>query len=254
MNISGIYQIRSKFKPERVYIGSAKNISKRWECHLRELRKNKHHSKQLQYHFNKYGESDLQFSILLGCNKEDLLKTEQYFLDFYNPFFNTYKTAGSPKGYTHTKETLKKISEAQMGKKNPNYGKKFSDEHRRKISEGRKGIIISEETRRKISLSGKGIKKPHSEEHKKKISEANKGRKNSEETRNKISESMKGKNIWSKGRPCSEDTKQKLREYATGRSHPNKPHFPSEETKKKMSIARTNYYKNIKELSNINFN
>ncbi len=73
MKLSGIYQIQSKIKPERCYIGSAIHISNRWTKHLSELRLNRHHSRKLQLHYNKYGESDLQFSVLLGCEKEDLL-------------------------------------------------------------------------------------------------------------------------------------------------------------------------------------
>jgi group I intron endonuclease len=85
MRISGIYRIQSKIKSERIYIGSAVDINDRWRCHLKDLRNNKHHSKKLQRHYDKYGEVDLQLSILLGCEKEDLLKTEQYFIDSYNP-------------------------------------------------------------------------------------------------------------------------------------------------------------------------
>jgi group I intron endonuclease len=98
--ISGIYQIQSKIKPERIYIGGAVNIQKRWWSHLSTLRNNKHENSKLQNHFNKYGESDLQFSILLGCEKEDLIRVEQYFLDSYNPFFNILKIACLSTGHT----------------------------------------------------------------------------------------------------------------------------------------------------------
>lgn len=106
MNISGIYKIQSKIKPERIYIGSAINISHRWNMHLFRLRKKEHHSSKLQNHYNKYGESDLLFSILLGCEISDLIKIEQYFIDSYRPWFNICKVAGSALGikrvYTKT--------------------------------------------------------------------------------------------------------------------------------------------------------
>ena len=76
MKISGIYKIESKIKPERIYIGSAVNISRRWNWHYGALRNGRHHSLKLQRHYDKYGESDLQFIILLGCEKEDLIKIE----------------------------------------------------------------------------------------------------------------------------------------------------------------------------------
>ena len=85
--ISGVYKITSLVKPDRCYIGSSQDIYKRWERHLVELQKNKHHCQKLQRHFNKYGKNDFQFSILLGCNIADLVSTEQYFIDIYLPLF-----------------------------------------------------------------------------------------------------------------------------------------------------------------------
>lgn len=105
MKISGIYQIQSKIKPERIYIGSAINIHKRWNYHNQDLRRNKHGNIKLQNHYNKYGLADLVFSVLLGCDKEDLIKTEQYFIDSYNPFFNICQKAGNTQGRKHSQKT-----------------------------------------------------------------------------------------------------------------------------------------------------
>jgi group I intron endonuclease len=131
---SGIYKIESKSHPDRIYIGSAVNIGNRWYEHLKKLKRNTHHSKKLQNHFNKYGESDLQFSILLGCDKEDLIKIEQYFLDSYNPWFNICKKAGNTLGLkgVWSKESIKRFSEYQKqntkGEKNGFYHKHHSEE------------------------------------------------------------------------------------------------------------------------------
>lgn len=129
MKISGIYKIESKLKPERIYIGSTININIRWNKHLTDLKKNRHHSIKLQNHYNKYGESDLQFSILVECEKENLLKIEQEFIDSYKPYFNICPIAGNCTGihrsekekqkcreYRHTEEAKKKISEAGIGR------------------------------------------------------------------------------------------------------------------------------------------
>ena len=67
------------------------------------------------------------------------------------------------RGFKHTEETKRKLSEI-------NRGKKVSEETRRKLSESHKGYEVSEETRRKLSESLKGI--PKSEEHKAKLSKA----------------------------------------------------------------------------------
>jgi hypothetical protein len=101
MKISGIYKIQSTIKPERIYIGSSANISKRWKNHIYDLRNNNHHSRKLQRHYNKYGEGDLFFSVLLGCDKADLISIEQYFIDTYFPYFNGRHCArgGNAKGH-----------------------------------------------------------------------------------------------------------------------------------------------------------
>ena len=125
MKTSGIYKIQSKIKPKRIYIGSAKNLSKRWWNHLYLLRKNKHHSVALQNHFNKYSEIDLSFSTLLGCDKKDLVKVEQYFLDTYHPYFNTSGEAGRSNGMTgkhHTIESRIQQSKSHKGCKAWNKG------------------------------------------------------------------------------------------------------------------------------------
>ena len=168
MCLSVIYQIQSKNKPNRVYIGSAIKVYKRWSEHIKLLRLGEHGNVKLQRHYNKYGESDLQFSILLGCDKEDLIKNEQCFLDMCKPYFNICKVAGSPLGYKHSKkaklkmskprskearknmseammgntnalgtkhsnETKIKFSKSKMGSKNPNYGKHLSDKTKDKM-------------------------------------------------------------------------------------------------------------------------
>ena len=69
----------------------------------------------------------------------------------------------------------------------------FSEEHKRKISEDRKGKKHSEESKKKISEARKG--KKHSEESKRRMSESAKGKKISKEQRRKISEILTGKTI-----------------------------------------------------------
>ena len=215
MKISGIYKIQSIRKPQRCYIGSAKNLHVRWGIHLSELRRNKHHSVKLQNHYNKYGETDLQFSLLLGCDIEDLIKIEQYFIDTYKPFFNIQPNAGSNLGWRHSEETKEKIRRSLFGQRHSeerklnnslgHKGIKHSEEINRKSGEARKGHIVTDETRQKIRKTLVGQK--HTDERRANISKSlkgmkawNKGLKMSEESRKKLSESKKGKEAWNKGR------------------------------------------------------
>lgn len=68
----------------------------------------------------------------------------------------------------HSEETKKKISNRFIGINNPNYGKKLSDEQKRKISETKKARWSSLPESSKMRMSRKGSKL--SEEHKSKIS------------------------------------------------------------------------------------
>ena len=72
------------------------------------------------------------------------------------------------------------------GPNNPMYGRKHSEEARKKMSKAHKGKKHSEETRKKITEANK--RRKHSEESKKKIGKAHKGKKISEEHRKKTSE------------------------------------------------------------------
>ena len=204
MKMSGIYKIQSKHNPERIYIGSAIDIFKRWNVHLNSLLKNTHHSKKLQRHYNKYGRHDLMFSILICCDKENLISNEQFFIDFFNPYFNSVLTAGRGcnLGIPMSEEQKKKISIARKGIK-------LSAKTRLNISRGHQGLKLSKEHKDSLISSRKGKSswnkgKQLSDEHKSKIGKKSKGRIVSKETRDKISNSKRGKK-------ASEETKQKMR-------------------------------------------
>jgi hypothetical protein len=56
-----------------------------------------------------YGFSNFRLEILEYCDKDDVLKREQYYLDLFKPEYNIVKTAGSTLGYKHTPESLAKM-------------------------------------------------------------------------------------------------------------------------------------------------
>ena len=111
--VCGIYKIQSSIKPNRIYVGSARDIKERSKTHLWQLQNNRHHSVKLQNHYNKYGEDDLCFSVLCVCDKDDLMRCEQYYLDTLIPWFNIAKIAGDPSRHPHTPETIQKIKNAR---------------------------------------------------------------------------------------------------------------------------------------------
>ena len=85
------------------------------------------------------------------------------------------------KGKALSEEHKRKLSESRRGKRNHNYGKQLPEEVKKKISNTLTGRKLSEKTKKKISESLKGENNPNygkhlSEESKRRISECNKGR------------------------------------------------------------------------------
>jgi len=220
MSISGIYQIQSKIKPERIYIGSAVNIGRRWTDHLFGLKRGKHSNQKLQNHSNKYGTADLIFNVLEPCFSQFLTIREQYYINKLKPWFNICKIAGSQLGIRRSEETKIKLSKLHKGRK------------------------LSEKRCKQIGLINLG--KHFTEEHKRKISESLKGNKNclnnhhSKETRKKLSELHKGKNNYWYGKHLPEEIRQKMSESHKGIipiNHFKKGNIPWNKGRKLKKIA-----------------
>jgi group I intron endonuclease len=141
---SGIYQIQNLING-KVYIGSAKDLNKRKKRYFLNLKKNIHENKKLQNAFNKYGENVFEFSIIEQVDINNLIKTEQFYINFYDCVKNGYNIApkaGNTSGLT------------------PWLGRKHSEESKFKISKSNKGKIKSEEHRKKLSEAKKGKNNP----------------------------------------------------------------------------------------------
>lgn len=141
------------------------------------------------------------------------------------------------KGFHHSEETKRKISEA-------NKGRVVSEETKKKIGVANRGRRHSDEARRKISLAGlgripwnKGLTKEtderirkhsealkgntnnlghrHSEESKRKMKLKHKGKKLSEGHKQKLSEAHMGKTTWNSG--LTKETDKRVRRMAEAR-------------------------------------
>jgi group I intron endonuclease len=249
MNSCGIYQIKNLIN-NKCYIGQTVDLDKRKVDHFGRLRKNKHENQHLQKAFNKYGEDNFSFNILIYCENFELTKYEQFFSDCYKKLdfsYNMRECVDSNKGLPCSEGAKRKMSEKQKGEKAYNYKKVFSEETRNRISKKLKGISHSEEHIKNLSLSLKNSPKmknrEHSEETKRKISEAHKGKHNSEETKRRISE--KGK-----GRKMSEKWKKQNRERQEGEKSHRFGKETSEEVKKKISESLKRHWEN-KEANNV---
>jgi len=144
--------------------------------------------------------------------------------------------------YNRTKDHNEKNSKAQLGEKNHRFGKKDTEEQRKKKSESHKGLTHSKETIEKIRKSNLGQKR--SPEVCRKISLAKTGKKikpRSEEVRKKMSEQMMGKPHPHVGWVQSDETKEKIRASLVGRKNPNnsgKNHYAWKGGKSRSNIIR----------------
>lgn len=145
----GIYKLIINNK---IYIGSAVNLSKRLRSHLNDLKANRHGNIHLQRAFILYKEIDFEILEFVSDVKS-LIEREQYFIDSLNPHYNISKIAGSQLGFRHSAESKVKISEVQKGKK-------LSVDTKRNMSISRTGAKYSESHRANISLAKTGDKNP----------------------------------------------------------------------------------------------
>lgn len=172
-----------------MYIGSSKDLHKRWNQHQWFLKRGEHHNRHLQNAWNKYN-GDLTFNTLLICTEDNLLLYEQQFLDFYKPVYNIAQSADKAfyaLGVKRSDETKQKISKANTGKSRKghpcsektkeilrqnmvgntrglgntaNLGRKLTPEHSKNIGNGLRGRSMSEIQRKQLSDNRKGSNNP----------------------------------------------------------------------------------------------
>ena len=103
MVLSGVYKITNLLDTNRCYIGSSKDLQRRWKDHLYTARKIDHPSRgKVHCAIAEYGSENFSFEIMEECepHKETLLKYEQRYLDELKPYYNLCEKAGSVLGLT----------------------------------------------------------------------------------------------------------------------------------------------------------
>lgn len=188
----GIYRIYNKVNGKS-YIGQSIDVERRIYVHFRSLNRDVHPNDYLQSAFKLHGREAFEWQLLETCEKADLTEKEQFWIDtalYHAGVYNLAKAATSRRGVKASEATREKIrlarKEQRRGPASENVkaaiiasnkhraGQKLSEEHRKKISEGGKGVKKDERARQNISAGLKG--KPKSEEHRRNMSEAAKER------------------------------------------------------------------------------
>lgn len=110
----GVYQIVNKITGQR-YIGSSKNLYKRWKKHQSQLRLQRHENRRLQASYDLHGPAAFHYGVIVFCQEEELLDIEQDWLDAAEPEFNLAKfTDSSGRGLKLSEYSKARISAAKI--------------------------------------------------------------------------------------------------------------------------------------------
>ena len=81
--LCGIYEIVNIINNKK-YIGQSVNISARFRHHKNKLRKNEHRNSYLQHAWNKYGEENFIFNVIITCDENKLDELEMFYISTYD--------------------------------------------------------------------------------------------------------------------------------------------------------------------------
>lgn len=185
--ISGIYYIKNLIN-NKLYIGQSIDVYGRLSRHKTDLRGGRD-SKHLQKAYDKYGENNFEFKLLMECSEDDLDFLEKYYIKQWdtqneNCGYNldgggsksrlmSDKTRAlmsvAQKGRVVSEETRRKLRENHAdfsGENNPNFGKVKSEQSRQKSRDSNKKTWSNPELRFKHSQIkvGQGTKQYYSPE------------------------------------------------------------------------------------------
>lgn len=167
----GVYRLQNLITG-KFYIGSSKNLYKRYYSHRKLLQKKIHDNIRIKEDSIFFGENSFVFGVVEYCEEEKLKDREQYFFELWNPTYNVWNSVYNATGRTYTEDQLKKFKTQKRIKNHTEETKKkfkeiwalrklnLTPEELKKRQSGRKGIPHSEETKKMYSLQRKGRKKP----------------------------------------------------------------------------------------------
>lgn len=175
---SVIYKIVNNIN-NKFYIGSSKNIEKRFKYHISYLNGEKHHNTYLQNSWKKHESDNFSFIIIEEVEENYLKEREQFYLDLEMPYnrnigYNICHIVDCPSHFSYSLEYREKLSifwknKYSNGYAHPLIGINRSDESREKQSismkkhyESRDGYWKnkerSEETKEKCRIANSGGK------------------------------------------------------------------------------------------------
>ena len=111
--ICGIYKITNTITGD-FYIGSSKDVKKRWREHKCPSSWNKQPNNPMYLDMKKYGIDKFVFEILEEVEADKLKEAEQQFIELLNPTYNNYNAKG--RDIERRKEYNKEYQKSNKGK------------------------------------------------------------------------------------------------------------------------------------------
>ncbi len=161
--ISGIYKIVNTVTGA-FYIGSSRNVYKRWKAHKYPSTWNRHPNSKLYQDMEKYGVDKFEFQVFCRVEPEHLKQVEQECIELLKPTYNNRNAKGLnvERQKDSNKKASKKYQQSEKGKEASKkyYQSEKGKEHRKKYQQSEK----RKEVQKKYEQSEKG-KEAHRKYH-----------------------------------------------------------------------------------------
>ena len=135
--ISGVYKITNTITND-FYIGSSKNIKRRWACHKIPSTWDRCPRNPMYLDMQKYGTNSFVFEILEEVEPEHLKEREQWFIETLKPTYNSNRANGwdverYKKQQKEYQKKSDKYKEYQKSDKRKEYKKKYNNKYHNQL-------------------------------------------------------------------------------------------------------------------------
>ena len=135
MKVSGVYKITNTVTNDS-YIGSSKDVKKRWREHKCQSTWKRFSNKQLYQDMQKYGVDKFELKILAEVEADKLKETEQKFIEMLKPIYNQINANGfnTERYKKYQKEYHKEYhKEYQKSDKYKEYQKEYQNKYNNQL-------------------------------------------------------------------------------------------------------------------------
>ena len=122
MKICAVYKITNTITND-FYIGSSKNVKRRWTAHKSPSRWNEHPNCPMYLDMQKYGTDKFVFEVIAEVEEEKLKEAEQQFIETLKPTYNSCNAKG-----LNIERRKKRKKEYEKSDKRKKYKKEYNNQ------------------------------------------------------------------------------------------------------------------------------